>query len=189
MKIGLDFDGVITDCGKLKSDGAKRLYGIDIPAGQFKKEFIIGRGLLTPEQYRRLQEFIYDTREMGLLREPVDGALFFLPKLMAEGHIVSVITSQTEVGLKIVKEWSFCRGLMIDFVGVGLNKSKAQATAGLDVYVDDDLDKLEPLVGIVPNLFLFSWGYNQHLNEIGVAARVYSWEELYQGIQKIRGAH
>lgn len=27
MKIGVDFDGLTSDCGKLRSDAAKRLYG------------------------------------------------------------------------------------------------------------------------------------------------------------------
>ena len=41
MKIGLDFDGVISDCGKLKSDSAKKLYGVDIPSAKFKKEIVV----------------------------------------------------------------------------------------------------------------------------------------------------
>lgn len=56
MKIGLDFDGVISNCGMLKQDGAKKLYGVDIPSGKFKKKFVIEKGLLTAEQYRDLQK-------------------------------------------------------------------------------------------------------------------------------------
>jgi hypothetical protein len=37
MKIGLDFDGVVTDCGKLKEGGVRGLYGVDIPASKFKR--------------------------------------------------------------------------------------------------------------------------------------------------------
>jgi len=48
MKIGLDFDGVISDCGKLKSDGAKKLYGFDIPSAKFKsRKLSMDRGYIS----------------------------------------------------------------------------------------------------------------------------------------------
>ena len=72
----------------------------------------------------------------------------------------------------------------MDIAGVNLGVTKAKACKGLDVYVDDDLDKLEPLVGIVPNRFLFSWGYNQHIDvPPSTAKRVDSWQQFYQEIR------
>lgn len=185
MRIGLDFDGVISDCGKLKSDGAKKLYGIDIPPAKFKKEIVVGEKHLTMEQYREFQKIIYGTREVGFLMEPVDGVLYYLPRLVAAGHLVLIVTSRGEVELEIAKEWSIRQGLQLDFVGVGYGNSKTGAAAGLDLYVDDDLDKLEPLVGLVPHRFLFSWGYNAHLDVGSVAERIASWEELYRQIVEL----
>lgn len=185
MKIGLDFDGVISNCGQLKTEGARRMYGVEIPPEKFKKEIVIGEKLLTSEQYRTLQRAIYGTRELGLLMEPVDGVLRFLPLLVAEGHTILVVTSRGDVELQIAKEWSVLRGLQLDFVGVGYGASKADAAIGLDLYVDDDLDKLEPLVGIVPNLFLFSWGYNIHV-DTGSIPRLDSWEAMYDFIKEAK---
>ncbi|OGN03968.1 MAG: hypothetical protein A2831_00160 [Candidatus Yanofskybacteria bacterium RIFCSPHIGHO2_01_FULL_44_17] len=187
MKIGLDFDGIISNCGKLKSDGAKKLYDVDIPPVKFKKEIVVGEKHLTMEQYHELQKIIYGTREIGFLMEPVDGVLHFLPRLVADGHIVLVVTSRGEIELGIAKEWSIQKGLQLDFIGVGHGKSKANAANGLDFYVDDDLDKLEPLVDIVPHRFLFSWGYNAHVDVGAIAKRVASWEELYRTIQLLGG--
>ena len=62
MEIGIDFDGVVTDCGELKSFVAKRLYGKDIPPDNFKKEFVVGKEMLTHKQYRELQSIIYGTK-------------------------------------------------------------------------------------------------------------------------------
>ena len=183
MKIGLDFDGVISDCGRLKSDSAKKLYGVDIPPARFKKEIVVGEGHLTMEQYRHLQQIIYGTREVGLLMEPVDDVPRFLPRLIADGHVVLVVTSRSEVKLEIAKEWSLRQGLQLDFIGVGYGNSKANAANGLDLFVDDDLDKLEPLIGIVPHRYLFSWGYNVHVDAGEVAKRIASWKELYRVIQ------
>ena len=187
MKIGLDFDGVISNCGKLKSDGAKKLYGVDIPPTKFKKEIVVGEGHLTAEQYRELQKIIYGTREIGFLMEPVEGVLWYLPTLIVQGHEILIITSRGEVELEIAKEWSVLRGLSLNFVGVGYGKSKAGAAHGLDFYIDDDLDKIEPLVDVVPHRFLFSWGYNAHVDVGTTASRIASWRELYRTIQVLGG--
>lgn len=187
MNIGLDFDGVISDCGKLKSDGCKKLYGVNIPPAKFKKEIVVGEKYLTLEQYCKLQKIIYETREIGFLMEPVEGVLHFLPLLIAEGHTVLVVTSRGEVGLEIAKEWTAQQKMQLNFVGVGYGNSKASAASGLDLYVDDDLDKLEPLVGIVPHRFLFSWDYNSHAEIGDVCRRLASWEDLYRTIKTLGG--
>lgn len=181
MKIGLDFDGVIANCGQLKSDGAKKLYGVEIPPEKFHKEIVVGENYLTLDQYQKLQKIIYGTRarEIGLLMEPVAGVLSFLPRLIVDGHSVMVVTSRGEAELDIASEWSFSQGLRLDFIGVGRKENKARFVGGLDFYVDDDLDKLKPLVGIVPHLFLFSWGYNAHIDTGSIAKRLGSWEKMY----------
>ncbi len=185
MRIGLDFDGVISDCGKLKSDAAKRLHGLNIPPEQFKKEIVIREGHLTADQYYDLQKTIYGTRKIGFLMEPVAGMLESIPQLLASGHTLLIVTSRGEVELEIAKEWSINQGLTLEFVGVGYGVSKAVACTGLDIYIDDDLDKLEPLVGIVPHRFLFSWGYNSHIDEGVIAKRIGSWREFLKAIESL----
>ena len=77
-------------------------------------------------------------------------------------------------------------GLSLPLVAVGGGASKAKACSGLNVYMDDDLDKLEPLVNIVPNRFLFSWGYNSHVWEGNIAKRISSWQDFYKEIEKLK---
>jgi len=185
MNIGFDFDGVITDCGQLKSDGAKKFYGINIPAGRFKKELIIKDNILTSEEYRKLQKIVYETRGAGLLMKPVDGALQYLPRLIEDGHRVIIITSRDGMSLQMANEWFLRRNLVLDFIGVGHKNDKVEAATGLDVYVDDDFDKLKPLIRIVPHLYLFAWEYNQHIKNIDPVIRVASWDKLFAHIQLI----
>ncbi len=64
-----------------------------------------------------------------------------------------------------------------------MGNPKTKACKGLEVYIDDDLPKLEDLVGIVPHLFLFSWGYNEHVEVGDVAKRVKSWKDFYAEIR------
>ncbi len=187
MRIGLDFDGVISDAGKLKSDGALRLYGLDIPPEKFKRELVVGEGHLTEEQYSELQRIIYGTEEVGFLMELVEEFKLHLDKLLEDGHTVIVITSRTEESLEVARKWARMQDLHLEFVGTGKDLSKAAAAsrAGCNVFVDDDLDKLEPLAGAVPYLFHFGWGYNEHIDASHVALRVNSWKELYEQIAMI----
>lgn len=185
MEIGLDFDGVISDCGKLKSDGAKELYGLDILPHKMKKEVLIAEGLMTADQYREVQKLVYGTRETGLRMDAVDGLLQHLSQLLSDGHRVRVITSRGRKELEIAQEWMTHQGIQLDCIGLGNGVSKAESAQGLDVYIDDDLDKLEPLIGIVPHLFLFSWGYNRHEKCGKGIIRVSSWRMFYEMVKAL----
>lgn len=184
MRIGLDFDGVLADCGQLKSDGARELFGVHIPPARFKKELVIPYGLLTAEQYRTVQEFVYhDRRAIPLMRE-VPGALASVRRLAAAGHDLIVVTSRKDDALDIACEWadSAAFSALAGFVGVGFGNSKAPALRGFDFYVDDDLDKLEDLDGVVPERRLFSWEYNRHI-DAGCVPRVEDWGALCREVE------
>lgn len=185
MKIGLDFDGVITNCGKLRSDAGKKLYGIDVSPDLFRRDYVVEKGLLTHEQYDDFQQKIYGTRDIGLLMEPVEDAFHYIKLLQKERHHVSVVTSRGEVELGIAKEWSRKHRLSLNIIGVGQKNSKAKALTGFDVFIDDNLDKLIQLIGYVNHRFLFSWGYNHDEEETGIATRIASWKEFYTSIQTL----
>jgi len=182
LKIGLDFDGVITNAGKLKSLGALVLFNKKIPVKKFDKKLII-KNILTRKQHLFLQKSIYEDRKIGMLMEPADNeTIKIIIKLILQGHELKIITSRDK-GLPIVQEWLLEKGLKIPLLSAGVNKSKMNLAKELDVYIDDDLHKLIPLKNIVPNLFLFSWPYNENEDEKGMAQRIYSWKEFYQKIQ------
>ncbi len=184
--IGLDFSGVIVDCGKAKSKLAMHLYRQDIPRGIFKRKTILDNRLLTPEQLHDLQHRLYDTREAGYRLKAVTGIYKYLAILQREGHRLKVITSRKEFSLEIAREWMELNCINLPIVGVGPESSKADACKGLDIFVDDDLHRLEELVDIVPNRFLFTWDYNRHIRlEDGIVKRAYSWKDLYSKISDI----
>jgi len=78
-------------------------------------------------------------------------------------------------------------GLNFTFIGVGGGVKKIEACRGLDVYIDDDLDKLEPLVGIVPYRFLLTHEYNltEKPRDVGVE-RIIGWPALYREIKETK---
>lgn len=185
MKIGLDFDGVIINTPKKKAEVVQSLYGITIPFQLMKKERVVLMGLAL-EQYRKAQQVVYGT-EVGLSAESMEGALLYLSRLQKHGHTNVIITARTGADLEIAKEWARIHSLHLRFFGVGYGVSKAQLAIeiGLDVYVDDDPQRLLELVGLVPHLFLFSWRYNEGFKEGEAIRRVVSWKELHGAIEAL----
>lgn len=185
MIIGLDFDGVIANSPNLKSEVAKELYGVQIPADCFKKEMVTSMGL-NLEQYRHVQHIVYGT-ERGLLMEPMKDALVCIARLQRK-HETVILTARTDNDLEIARQWAQIKAMdNIGFVGVGYEtpKTKLVLDLGLDVYVDDYPKKLIELLGYVRYLFLFSWRYNQDFQETQAIKRVDSWKRIYQETQKI----
>ena len=185
MKIGLDFDGVISDCGELKRLGAKLLFDKDIPAAKFKKEIIIGEGLLTAEQYRQVQQQVYGNREIGIQMKPLPYVLELLP-LLQEGNLteIKIVTARGNLEASIAVEWMKLYGLKVPLEFTD-NQEKTEFCKGLDVYIDDDLEKLEPLVGVVPNLYLMSHPYNSNINVDGIATRVRDWPHFFYKVLEL----
>lgn len=178
MKIGLDFDGLIANNSVVKAFVAKEVFGVEVSPEECKKELIVGRGLMTHAEYRELQELASGTRHFGLQMPAVEGALEGIHRLLKAGHDLTVVTSRDGTHLAVAEEWADNMNLDLVFVGVGWKVSKAGALRGFDVFVDDDFDKLEPLVGLVPNRFLFHWPYNEHIDTGHVATRIRTWQEF-----------
>jgi len=182
LKIGLDFDGVILDSLQLKLCVGKSCFGVEIPPHLLKTDALHRERPDLLEVYRKVQNIIYNDRASCSFMKPVAGALEVIPHLLSKGHQIVVVTARKDISLKIAEEWARQQRLQLQFVGVGYGNSKADAVAGCHAYVDDDFDQLESLIGVVPNLFLFSWEYNLADKPSRAIKRIYSWEELYREI-------
>lgn len=183
MKIGIDFDDVLAHSHLLKPMVARALFGLNIQPDSFQKDLILSRGLLTEEQYRIVGKEVFSGKYPIT---PVPDALVYIPVLIREGHLVRVITSRSsdQENLKPAKDWLKQHGLDLSVTGVGYGSSKAKACQGLDMFVDDDLEKLESVVGVVPHLLLFSWPHKTFAVPKGVT-QVRSWVEVYQYVNRV----
>lgn len=185
MKIGLDFDGVITNLGKLKSLVAEKLLDKKIPESYFDREFALVNKFLTHEEHELVKQFAYFEEEALPLTEPVSGALEYIGKLLADGHTIKVVTARDGKALEHAKKWLQKYELSIPIEGVGFENDKREGVLGLDAFVDDYLIQLYEMRDIVPHRFLFSWGYNAKYNEKEYATRVSSWQELYEKLKAL----
>ena len=188
--IGLDLHGVILDDGKLKERVAEIMFAKKISAEEFTANFVVReRGLLTSQEYRELQNAIYGVHYIGNCMPLVKGVKKYLPLLAKLGKLVAV-TSNYGASLELSKEllfnrYNLGRYLEIHSVPPGFKKSHIVANMHLDFYLDDDPYKLEDLIGLVANLYLFTYKHNSHFDCSSFAVRVDSISSFYHLIRGI----
>ena len=179
MKLGFDFDGVYAEVHTLKASLALSKFGVDIPVDQFERKWVVPN-LLTEDQYREIN------REVFLNRQSLPvilGSVPYTKLLLQENHSIGIFTSRYGESLRLAQELIGEYGLNLPVVGAGYGLSKVRVCKGLDVYTDDDLEKLIPLVGIVPHLLLFSSPQNLHEKIPKGITRVADWPAVYQRIR------
>lgn len=181
MKIGLDFDGVFCNAGRLLTDGAKKLFGID----SLQKENILGGDILEPNvltrsQIKLLKDFAFEDPYSNLELEPVPDVVSACRILANRGHKLQIVTKRNRgVGIAV----DFCKklGLRIPIIGARPEQPKSSLANGFDIFLDDSSSVLEELRFAVPNRFVFLWDYNQR-NNFPEDRRVSSWLDFVQKI-------
>ena len=186
FSVGFDFDGVLGDCRELKSVVAKQLFGVEIPPELASRKLGVQHGLLTDDQYSRMIRHAYTNESLLHLMKPCTGfpEYFFLVKEVCSE--TRIVTSRGGKETDLARLFLESYGVNDAVTSVGPGKSKAKACQGLDVFIDDDGYKLESLVGIVPHLFLRSWGYNRESEAPEPIVRVGSLEEFYHAVLRLK---
>lgn len=179
LRIGLDFDGVFSDCETLKDDVARDIH--DRPYTTLKDA-----------DKRTVRNAAYGDRDYALKMEPIEDAFKYVTQLHEKGYDITIITSRDGDMLNIAQEWFADQREQqpydvpdLPFNGVGYHNEKRDACleADVDVFVDDDLHKLEPLVDDVQHRFHFVGRYAE--TDPDVAEPVEHWAELYDKIQQL----
>ena len=182
-KIGLDFDGVIADTQPLKAAYALEIHGVVLDPKHAKESHVVANGSMTREQYRALAAHVTES-DLGLTVPPVPGAIEKIKALKDEGHELSIITSRNEAGSDIARRWCEMQEIPLPVISVGYGMSKTDAAKGLDVYLDDDHEKLTPLTDVVESLCLFDAPHNNHIVPEGKITRVHSWDAFHKHVNK-----
>jgi uncharacterized HAD superfamily protein len=187
MNIGMDFDGVFADTTKLKHKMAKELFGVEgIPDHRFKEKYLVQDGLMSREQYRELMGQVCANPEVGLDMEPIGDVDEVILKLQSEGHRLVVITSRDPHEVDVAKQWCERRGFQLEYVSIGYGNDKTESVSQMDVYIDDDIHKLEPLVELSTKLYLFHQGHNADQELPRGVERVHSWKEFLEKVNELQ---
>lgn len=183
MHIGIDLDGVVIDSHAVKPVVALQMFGVIVPAHLCTRQMVIDHNLLTGEQYDAVNKEVYSGR---LPMKDIHQACLYIRILQDQGHQVRAITSRSvdDGTLPLALNWLSARDLSLQVTGVGYGKPKTDFCEGLELFVDDDLEKLTPLVGRVEHLLLFSSPTNRrHVTPRGIY-RVDNWWEIYNYIRE-----
>lgn len=184
MNIGVDLDGVVIDSHAVKPLIAKEMFGVEISQENCTRENASKLGLLTVDQYNAVSKETYQQDKFPM--EEIHQACHYVNLLRTENHTIRAVTSRSDADGALPRAlfWLSARNLNLLVTGVGYGKPKIEACQGLDMFIDDDLDKLVPLAGQVPHLLLFSSPTNrQHEVPAGIR-RVDSWWEVYNYIRE-----
>ncbi len=162
---------------------ALKLFGKSISADNFRRDWVVGSGALTPEEYTLIGKEVFSGKYPMV---PVPGALEYIQQLIKDGHHIKVVTNRSEDGtLQPALRWMQEYQVTLPVTGVGYGASKVKACKGLDIFVDDDSTKLISLVGVVPHLLLFSWPQNRLEEAPEGTFRLWSWRSVYEHISAI----
>jgi len=186
MKIGFDFDGVIYNTNELRRKHIKILYGVELLIEETERAGAIRRGL-TDEQYTAVQRLIYKYETVSLSAKAIPHAIDTMRRLRGEGHDLTIITSRYDLEVNHAIEW-LKRGGFGDLEVTNTPytlKTDACREREIEVFFDDDLPNLEPLVGTVPHPFLFDAPSNKDIEVPKGIGRVKDWNDLYEKIREI----
>ncbi len=217
LKLGFDFDNVVADTNRLKARLLERK-GILVPQWLCRRR----RYLRNIEEYNEVQKMVYEDSYWGMQIKPVDGAIPTIRKARELGHKIFILTSRSKPSSRLGKrlltekfelkirapkpeeqtgnkeeqaegeeEWD-----IEELLSVGSSESsqkrKTAENRELEFYADDDDFKLQPLLGVVENLILFSRFPGEHENrrlpavESGQVKKMSSWNEIFQEILQIQ---
>lgn len=158
--IGLDFDGVVVDTVWHRCAVCIEVYGVDPPFRSFAAKTVVSEGRLTQQQYDDLMDLVFVDPRYAMMMEPLCGAIGAIHSLIAAGLTPRIVTMRQAASVKFVR-----RFLRLDEVQLGGLKvvstnrqlTKHQHVAGMLAFVEDRVEHLATMKGIVPNLYLMDY--------------------------------
>lgn len=194
LRVGLDADGVILNGAEMKSRIIREVFGINVPPEKFCKKLVLESGVVSDDQYESMKTKAYNT-EIALTFKFIEEAKNCIRKMIDSGWYIPVITNRNENAAGFLRQLFSNHNLNLDVYSNGGSRNSidgsvasklsiVQRLGGLHTYVDDDIEKLIPLVGIVPDLVLFSQPYNLDEDVEGIGGRrTYGWRELLNSLE------
>lgn len=148
MTIVSDLHGVFIDgfsIMKLRSEVAEKLFQVKISPKDYRKDKVIGNGLLSAGQYGKVSREVYGEWEYVSRMEPIKGYEYFCDFIKNQGCRLIILTSIVDEMLVCAKQW--LRNHNIEFerivgVGTGGDRTELLKDCGANVYVDDRIENL-----------------------------------------------
>jgi uncharacterized HAD superfamily protein len=135
MRLGIDFDGTVTDAPGMQRAYAVRRWGVELSELQVMRAGAVP--VLGEERYASMGDALWGP--LTAVTPPQKGALRVLGRLVAD-HEVDIITARHGNQAAFARRWLAVRGIGVRVVNTSAQpKIEACARLGIDVLLDDDI--------------------------------------------------
>ena len=180
MNLGFDIDGVISNFVRAFSELVEKKYSIRLKeADIYCHDLNLVLGITITERNQLITETFKQDLQLN------SGAKETLEKLCLEGHKIYLLTARYDSLVEATESWLRKKGIPYTEL-VQLNEGKKYyAKVDLDLIVEDCLEDALEWSQRVKNVLVYDHPWNQTLNVKHLIKRVYSWEEIYEEIQRL----
>jgi len=181
MKLGFDIDGVISDFVKTFSKIVEKKYDIILKeADIYCHDLNLVLGINKKERDHLIREAL--KKELALNH----GAQETLEKLCEEGHKIYLLTARPHDLLEVTITWLKKNDIPFTEL-LQLNKGeKYLAKVDLDLIVEDCLEDALEWSQKVKSVLVYDHPWNKTLNVKCLIKRVYSWDEIFEEVQRLK---
>jgi len=181
MNLGFDIDGVISDFVKTFNELVENRYGIKLnEADIYCHDLNLVLGITRNERNQLITETL--KKDLALNH----GAKETLEKLYSEGHKIYLLTARLGVSTEVTKDWLKRKGIPYTELLQLTEGEKYQADVNLDLIVEDCLQDALEWSQKLKSILVYDHPWNKTLNVKHLIKRVYSWDEIYQEVQRLK---
>lgn len=181
MNLGFDIDGVISDFVKTFNELVESKYCIKLnEADIYCHDLNLVLGITKNER----NQLIIETLKKDLALN--HGAKETLEKLYSEGHKIYLLTARFGVSAKVTRDWLKKKGIPYSELLQLTEGEKYRANVNLDLIVEDCLQDALEWSQKVKNVLVYDHPWNKTLNVKNLVKRVYSWDEIYEEVQRLK---
>ena len=183
MNLGFDIDGVISDFVKTFSELVEIRYDVKLNEAEiYCHDLNLVLGITKNERNQLITETLRKDLPLN------HGAKATLERLSSEGHKICLLTARSGVPVEVTKDWLKRNSIPYTELFQLSEGEKYHANVSLDLIVEDCLQDALEWSQKVKNILVYDHPWNKTLNVKNLIKRVYSWDEIYEEVQRLKAS-
>ncbi len=185
MRLGIDFDGTVTDAPGMQRAYAAKRWGVELSEQQVMRAGAVP--ILGEERYNAMGDALWGP--LTAVTPPQEDALRILGRLVVD-HEVDIITARHGNQAAFARRWLAVRGIGVRVVNTSSQpKIEACARLGIELLLDDDIIRhTEALLAVGTQPVLFEHAHHEGIPRPEGLRSVAGWVEFASLIEALDGA-
>lgn len=181
MNLGFDIDGVISDFVKTFIEIVDNKYHVKLKDSDiYCHDLSLVLGITRDERNQIITETLKKDLTLNV------GAKETIDKLHTEGNKIYLLTARYGSLLFETEEWLKKKGICYTELVLLEEGEKHRTSISLDLIVEDCLQDALEWSKKVKDILVYDHPWNKTLNVKNLVKRVYSWNEIYEEIQRLK---